>query len=167
MKLKIILSVLVIFCLLGITGYLFYQAVGHTDETSWGSWYQEYQIEYADGTTSPLSVYHNSKTVNSVEYVLKATVDSDQGTAVIDYNNYQLDMVVDGTVIHSESFSGSKTVAFSDGETQLMHVSIPVTGLSDLENSGLCRQVEDTCQQYGITPDNADEVIDDLMKRFI
>lgn len=41
------------------------------------------------------------------------------------------------------------------------------TRLSDLENSGLCRQVEDTCHQYGITPDNADEVINDLMKRFI
>lgn len=39
--------------------------------------------------------------------------------------------------------------------------------LTDLDNAGLCRQVEDTCRQYGITPDNADTVISDLMKRFI
>ncbi|MDZ7833808.1 MAG: radical SAM protein [Desulfobacterales bacterium] len=39
--------------------------------------------------------------------------------------------------------------------------------LSDLDNAGLCRQAEDTCRQYGITPDNADAVISDLMKRFI
>jgi radical SAM superfamily enzyme YgiQ (UPF0313 family) len=39
--------------------------------------------------------------------------------------------------------------------------------LTDLDNAGLCRQVEDTCRQYGITPDNADAVISDLMKRFI
>ena len=39
--------------------------------------------------------------------------------------------------------------------------------LTDLDNPGLCRQVEETCRQYGITPDNADAVINDLMKRFI
>jgi len=39
--------------------------------------------------------------------------------------------------------------------------------LTDLDNAGLCRQVEDTCRQYGITPENADTVISDLMKRFI
>src|SRR6056297_1594121 len=39
--------------------------------------------------------------------------------------------------------------------------------LTDLDNAGLCRQVEDTCRQYGITPENADTVINDLMKRFI
>ncbi|MFP4225994.1 MAG: radical SAM protein, partial [Desulfobacterales bacterium] len=39
--------------------------------------------------------------------------------------------------------------------------------LSDLDNAGLCRQAEETCRQYGITPDNADAVISDLMKRFI
>jgi len=39
--------------------------------------------------------------------------------------------------------------------------------LTDLDNAALCRQVEDTCRQYGITPENADTVISDLMKRFI
>ncbi len=40
-------------------------------------------------------------------------------------------------------------------------------GLRDLENKGLCSRVEETCRQYGITPENADHVISDLMKRFI
>ncbi len=39
--------------------------------------------------------------------------------------------------------------------------------LSDLDNSGLSARVADTCRQYGITPENADEVINDLMQRFI
>jgi radical SAM superfamily enzyme YgiQ (UPF0313 family) len=39
--------------------------------------------------------------------------------------------------------------------------------LADLDDTGRVRQVEETCQQYGITPENADEVIDSLMRRFI
>ena len=39
--------------------------------------------------------------------------------------------------------------------------------LADLEDGGRVRQVEETCQQYGISPENADEVIDSLMRRFI
>jgi hypothetical protein len=134
MKLKIVLSVLVILCLLGITGYLFYQAVGHTDETSWGSWYQEYQIAYTDGTTAPLSLYHSGKSVDSVEYVLKATVNNDYGTGIFDYSSYHLDIVVNDDVIGSQSFSGSKTIKSSDGETQLVHASLSLDELRSLEN---------------------------------
>jgi radical SAM superfamily enzyme YgiQ (UPF0313 family) len=39
--------------------------------------------------------------------------------------------------------------------------------LSDLDNPQLVRQVEDACRQYGVTPENADEVIDAIMRRFI
>jgi radical SAM superfamily enzyme YgiQ (UPF0313 family) len=39
--------------------------------------------------------------------------------------------------------------------------------LQDLGNPELVRQVEDTCRHYGISPENADEVIDALMRRFI
>lgn len=39
--------------------------------------------------------------------------------------------------------------------------------LSDLDNSGLSAKVAQTCRQYGITPENADAVINDLMQRFI
>jgi len=39
--------------------------------------------------------------------------------------------------------------------------------LSDLDDAGLLAKVAQTCQQYGITPENADEVINDLMQRFI
>ncbi|HMA66891.1 MAG TPA: radical SAM protein [Desulfosalsimonadaceae bacterium] len=39
--------------------------------------------------------------------------------------------------------------------------------LRDLEDGRLSEQVEQTCKQYGITPENADQVIDELMQRFI
>ncbi len=39
--------------------------------------------------------------------------------------------------------------------------------LSDLDNSALSAKVAQTCRQYGITPENADAVINDLMQRFI
>ncbi|MCD6586463.1 MAG: radical SAM protein [Desulfobacteraceae bacterium] len=39
--------------------------------------------------------------------------------------------------------------------------------LSDLNNSQLVDRTEETCRQHGIDPDNVDEVINELMKRFI
>lgn len=132
LKLKIVLSILVIFCLLAVTGYLFYRAVGHTDETSWGSWYQEYQIAYTDGTTAPLSLYHNSKSVSSVEYLLKATVNS--GSKTIDYSNYRLNVKVNNVIVDFKEFTGSKTISYQDGETQLLYASLPLTGLRGLSN---------------------------------
>jgi radical SAM superfamily enzyme YgiQ (UPF0313 family) len=39
--------------------------------------------------------------------------------------------------------------------------------LSDMESPHRLAKAEKTCQQLGITPDNVDEVIDELMKRFI
>ena len=124
----------VIICLLGLTGYLFYQAVGHTDETSWGSWYQEYQIAYTDGTTSPLSVYHNSKTVNSVEYLLKAQVNPEKGSATFDCSDYRLNVKVNNVIVDFKEFTGVETVTSADGETQLLYASLPLNGLRSLSN---------------------------------
>jgi len=39
--------------------------------------------------------------------------------------------------------------------------------LIDLKNQHLKRQVEEACRQYGIEPDNVDQMIDEIMKRFI
>lgn len=39
--------------------------------------------------------------------------------------------------------------------------------LSDLNNSSLVTQTEETCRQHGIDPENVDSVINELMKRFI
>ena len=39
--------------------------------------------------------------------------------------------------------------------------------LSDLENRNLKRRAEETCRRYGIDPDNVDQMIDEIMKRFI
>ena len=39
--------------------------------------------------------------------------------------------------------------------------------LSDMENSRRMERAEKACRQFGITPENVDEVIDELMKRFI
>jgi radical SAM superfamily enzyme YgiQ (UPF0313 family) len=39
--------------------------------------------------------------------------------------------------------------------------------LSDLNNPQLLSQAEKICESYGITPDNADEIINEMMKRFI
>ena len=40
-------------------------------------------------------------------------------------------------------------------------------GLRDMDNPHRLAKTEKTCRQLGITPDNVDEVIDELMKRFI
>ncbi|RJP90930.1 MAG: radical SAM protein [Desulfobacteraceae bacterium] len=39
--------------------------------------------------------------------------------------------------------------------------------LSDMNNTQLLDRAEETCRQNGITPDNVDDVISELMKRFI
>lgn len=39
--------------------------------------------------------------------------------------------------------------------------------LSDLNNPQLLSQAEKICRNYGVTPDNADEVINEMMKQFI
>jgi len=39
--------------------------------------------------------------------------------------------------------------------------------LSDMDNSRRLERAENACRQFGITPENVDEVIDELMKRFI
>ncbi len=39
--------------------------------------------------------------------------------------------------------------------------------LSDMENPGRLAKAEKFCRQLGVTPDNVDEVVDELMKRFI
>ena len=41
------------------------------------------------------------------------------------------------------------------------------SSLDDMERSQRLAKAEKMCQQLGITPDNADDVIDELMKRFI
>ena len=41
------------------------------------------------------------------------------------------------------------------------------SSLSDLNNSEIVGRAEETCRQHDINPDNVDEVINELMKRFI
>jgi hypothetical protein len=41
------------------------------------------------------------------------------------------------------------------------------SGLGDMENSGLAAKAEDACIQLGINPENVDEIIDEMMKRFV
>ncbi len=40
-------------------------------------------------------------------------------------------------------------------------------GPDDMENSPHLTQVKEACKQYGVTPENVDIVIDELMKRFV
>lgn len=40
-------------------------------------------------------------------------------------------------------------------------------GIDDLDSSGARQEIEDLCSKNGITPDNADEFINELMKRFV
>ncbi|MCG8634913.1 MAG: radical SAM protein [Desulfobacterales bacterium] len=40
-------------------------------------------------------------------------------------------------------------------------------GPEDMEDSSHMDQVRQTCKQFGVTPDNVDEIIDQLMKRFV
>ncbi|MCK5836060.1 MAG: radical SAM protein [Desulfobacula sp.] len=40
-------------------------------------------------------------------------------------------------------------------------------GPGDMENSPHLDQVQQACRNYGVTPENVDEVIDELMKRFV
>lgn len=39
--------------------------------------------------------------------------------------------------------------------------------LSDMENPGKAERARRTCEQIGITPENVDDVVDELMKRFV
>ncbi|MEZ4602502.1 MAG: hypothetical protein R2861_03560 [Desulfobacterales bacterium] len=39
--------------------------------------------------------------------------------------------------------------------------------LSDLDDGRKKAQVQDACRQYGITPENVDDMITEIMKRFI
>lgn len=39
--------------------------------------------------------------------------------------------------------------------------------IDDLEDKGVRKELEDLCRSYGITPQNTDEVINEVMKRFI
>ncbi|MFC1830208.1 radical SAM protein [Thermodesulfobacteriota bacterium] len=41
------------------------------------------------------------------------------------------------------------------------------SGLKDMDNPHRLARTEKTCRELGITPDNVDEVIDEIMKRFI
>jgi len=41
------------------------------------------------------------------------------------------------------------------------------SGLGDMADPHLLEKARRQCQKFGITPDNADELIDELMKRFI
>lgn len=41
------------------------------------------------------------------------------------------------------------------------------SGFGDMENSGLAAKAEDACIQLGINPENVDEIIDEMMKRFV
>ena len=40
-------------------------------------------------------------------------------------------------------------------------------GTEDLETSPQMNQVRLTCEHYGVTPDNVDEILDRLMMRFV
>jgi hypothetical protein len=40
-------------------------------------------------------------------------------------------------------------------------------GLADMQQPRRVTRVEKTCRELGITPQNVDEIIDELMKRFI
>lgn len=119
-----------------MTAYVFIRVEGHTDETSWGSWYQNYEIAYTDGTTAPLSLYHSGKSVNTLEYVLKASVYSNysSGGAFFDYDDYQLDVIVNNNIVDSEEFSGSETILSNDGKTILVYASLTLDGLKSLSN---------------------------------
>jgi hypothetical protein len=41
------------------------------------------------------------------------------------------------------------------------------SGLGDMENSGLAAKAEDACIQIGINPGNVDQIIDEIMKKFL
>ncbi len=40
-------------------------------------------------------------------------------------------------------------------------------GPEDMETSGSLDQVKQACKHYGVTPENVDILIDELMKRFV
>jgi ABC-type uncharacterized transport system ATPase subunit len=41
------------------------------------------------------------------------------------------------------------------------------TRLSDMQNTHRRQKTEQVCRELGVTPDNVDQIIDELMKRFI
>lgn len=138
MNLKMIISAILIFFIVALSVFTVFlmKGTGYEENTSWGSWYQEYEIVYTDGTTAPLSFYHDGKTMDSLTYVLEATVNTEytNGNAVFDYSGFHVDVEVNNNVLDSYEFSGSKTIQSSDGQTQLVERSMPLDGLNSLSN---------------------------------
>jgi hypothetical protein len=40
-------------------------------------------------------------------------------------------------------------------------------GLDDMDNSVMMAKAEDACSQLGINSENVDQIIDEMMKRFV
>ena len=72
--------------------------------TTWGSWDQEYIVHYKDGSESPLSIFHNEKEINNIEYKLAAKVSAD---VTLDFTDYHLLITSNETEIVTVDFEGS------------------------------------------------------------
>lgn len=135
MRFKIVLAVVSLLILFAVTGFLFYYSSGHEDETSWGSWYQEYTAYYVDGGSAPLSIYHNEKEVEYIEYVLQATVDPGYSSEDImfDLSGFEIQIKQDDMVLDTLVFSESKMVGSDDGQMILLTEQINSSVFTSLD----------------------------------
>lgn len=134
MKLKIIVGVIIVLLIAFLFVFVFMGSRGHTDETSWGSWYQEYEIKYSDGTSVPLSLYHSGKQVDSLQYSLSAKVNMGYGQALIDLSDYQVDILVNNEVLDTVFFNEQMTVESVDGRVELISEILFLDVIRSLSN---------------------------------
>lgn len=120
MNMKLVAGIVIVFLIIGIATFAVFliKGTGHEEETSWGSWYQEYTAYYTDGGSSSLSIFHDEREVDYIEYVLQATVDPGFSSVdvVFDLSDYKIRIKQDDMVLDTLVFSESKTVGSDDGQ---------------------------------------------------
>ena len=136
MNWKLIVGVVIVMISVASISFFMFTQSGHEEETTWGSYYQEYNACYVDGSSSSLSVFHNDKEVDHVEYVLKAEVNEafSSEDVVFDLNTYHIQLKNNEVVIDTISFSGMKTVSPGDDQYELVTETIDISSLKELEN---------------------------------
>lgn len=135
MKWNIIAAVIIVIIAAGAILFFYSVQGDNEDETEWGSWFQNYEVYYTDGTSSSLSFLHNNKEVSHIDYLLKVDVSEEYTTSAVTFNfdNYNLDIKTDGTVISTLELEGSTLIDPASEKQTLFTKTIDLSPLESYE----------------------------------
>lgn len=137
MNTKMIAGSIIIIMILLVSFLLFFvmNSSGHEEETEWGSWYQEYTAYYVDGGSSSLSIFHNDNEVDSVEYVLKASLNEEYADeATLNFNDFSIQIKNGASVITTIDFDDQFTITPEDSQMTLFTKTMDLSPLKELNN---------------------------------